>query len=331
MAFGIAKGVKDRRPKSPSIRLRLRRPRFGPHIPITGPGASLRASPDGGGIFGGSRPLIDEREPGGHLAPQGVRTHSIVVLLPALNEEMAVGSVIERIPMEPLKRAGYDVYVWVVDGQSVDGTPEVARDRGASIYVQSGAGKGNGVRQALDHLMNERSRQHIPGPRLYVMLDADGTYPPEQIPEFVEALESGCDVVAGSRLRGRVEDGALTSLNRLGNEVLSGFARFLFGFPISDVCTGMWAFREDALQHFRLAAESFDLEADIFASACEVGAHLKELPVDYACRIGEAKLIPLRTGLLIAWRLLMRRLNPRDIRELQRSPVTTQVGRAVDQ
>jgi len=55
---------------------------------------------------------------------------------------MAVGSVIERIPMEPLKRAGYDVYVWVVDGRSVDATPQVARDRGASIYVQSGAGKG---------------------------------------------------------------------------------------------------------------------------------------------------------------------------------------------
>jgi glycosyltransferase involved in cell wall biosynthesis len=330
MAFGVAKEVKDRRPRSPSGRPRFRRSRFGQHIPITGSGATIRSSPDGGGIFGGSRPL-DESGPGGHLAPQGVRTRSIVVLLPALNEEMAVGSVIERIPMEPLKRAGYDVYVWVVDGRSVDGTPEVARDRGASIYVQSGAGKGNGVRQALDHLMHDRSRQNIPGPKLYVMLDADGTYPPEQIPEFVEALESGCDVVAGSRLRGRIEDGAFTSLNRLGNEALSGFARFLFGFPISDVCTGMWAFREDALQHFRLVAESFDLEADIFASACEVGAHMKELPVDYACRIGEAKLVPLRTGLLIAWRLLMRRLNTRDIRELRRSPVTTQAGRAVDQ
>src|SRR5439155_27272344 len=112
---------------------------------------------------------------------------------------------------------------------------------------------------------------------------------------------------------------------------LSGLAAFLFGFPISDVCTGMWAFREDCLQRFRLAAESFDLEADIFASACEVGARLRELPVDYACRIGEAKLIPLRTGLLIAWRLLMRRLNLRDTRELQRSPQTPQVGRAVDQ
>src|SRR5437867_12032609 len=109
--------------------------------------------------------------------------------------------------------------------------------------------------------MNDRSRQHIPGPRLYVMLDADGTYPPEQIPEFVDALESGCDVVAGPRLRGRIEDGAFTSLNRLGNEVLSGLARFLFGFPISDVCTAMWAFREAALHHFRLPVEAVDRDA----------------------------------------------------------------------
>src|SRR2546428_12810145 len=130
MAFGIAKGVKDRRPKSPSFRPRFRRPLFGQHIPITGSGATIRASPDGGGIFGGSRPLIDEREPGGHLAPQGVRTHRILGLLPALNEEMAVGAVIDRIPMEPLKSAGLDVYVWVVEGQTGDWNPEVARDRG---------------------------------------------------------------------------------------------------------------------------------------------------------------------------------------------------------
>ena len=331
MMLGNGRGVKDRRPRPPRVRLGLRRTVLGPLFPMTGSGATVRARPDGGGIFGGSRPLIDDREPGGHLAPSDVRTRSIVVLLPALNEAMAVGSVIERIPMEALRGAGYEVYVWVVDGRSVDATPEVAKERGASIYVQRGAGKGNGVRQALDHLMNDRSRQNIAAPRVYVMLDADGTYPPEAIPEFVEALESGCDVVAGSRLRGRIEDGALTSLNRLGNQALSGLAAFLFGFPISDVCTGMWAFREDCLQRFRLAAESFDLEADIFASACEVGARMRELPVDYACRIGEAKLIPLRTGLLIAWRLMMKRLNARDLVGPERRDVPAQAGRAVDQ
>src|SRR5438128_10551637 len=156
--------------------------------------------------------------------------------------------------MEDLRRSGYNTYVWVVDGQSEDATLEVAKDRGASVYVQSGEGKGNGVRQALELLLSNRNRQHIEGPTIYVMLDADGTYPPEQIPEFVEALESGCDVVAGSRLRGRVEDGVLTSLNRLGNEVLSGFARSLFGIPISDARSGTWASRGDGFQRVRWPA-----------------------------------------------------------------------------
>ncbi|TLZ68153.1 MAG: glycosyltransferase, partial [Methanobacteriota archaeon] len=187
-------------------------------IPMTGPGAdsTVRATPDGDGIFGGSHAPAGEAEPSrpiGHVDC----ARSIIVLLPALNEEMAVGSVISRIPTERLRRSGYDVRVWVVDGKSTDATLQVARDRGASTYVQSGEGKGNGVRQALNHLLNDRSSGAAAGSRLFVMLDADGSYPPEDIPSFVDALESGSDVVVGSRFRGHVEDGAMTSLNRLGN------------------------------------------------------------------------------------------------------------------
>jgi len=222
---------------------------------------------------------------------------------------MAVGSVIGRIPMERLRRSGYDVRVWVVDGQSTDATLQIAREHGASTYVQAGAGKGNGIRQALDHLIEAPREANAAGRQLFVMLDADGSYPPEEIPKFLEALESGSDVVVGSRFLGHMDDGAISSLNRVGNRLLSRLAGLLFGLPVSDVCTGMWAFREDCLRRFGLGANAFDLEADLFAASCEVGARLKELPIDYACRIGEPKLVPLRTGLLIAWRLIARRLN----------------------
>src|SRR5207245_7044746 len=141
MALGIAKGIKERRPRSPSGRPRFRRTLFEP-LPMTGAAATLRAPPDGGGIFGGSRPLSVDREPGGHLAPGDVRTRSIVVLLPALNEANAVGSVIERIPMEALRRSGYDVYVWAVDGQLVDATPEVAKVRVDCIYIRQDSVRG---------------------------------------------------------------------------------------------------------------------------------------------------------------------------------------------
>ncbi len=235
----------------------------------------------------------------------------VVVLLPALNEERAIGNVISRIPRKQLKGRGYEVSVWVVDGKSVDGTREVAMNNGAAVFVQRGSGKGNGMQQALHYLLGP-----VPGgqedsldPRYFLMLDSDGTYPPECVPDVLAALEAGYDVVLGSRFLGRIADGAISRLNLLGNRLLTAFARLLYRAPISDVCTGMWGFRESFLRHLALTACGFDLEADIFASACQLRARLAEVPIRYDCRIGEPKLVPIRTGVLIAWRLLVRWLS----------------------
>ena len=293
-------------------------PANGPGVPMTGPGwrENGRERTGADGIFGGSLPSSVGSGPIARPESRAEPRRSVEVLLPALNEEKGVGFVIDRIPTDRLRRSGYRVRVWVVDGKSTDATLEVARNHGASTFVQTGDGKGNGVRQLIDHLISEVRDPPGTASRVFVMLDADGSYPSEQIPEFVEALEAGSDVVVGSRLLGAVEEGAITSFNLLGNRILSRLAAFLFRVPVSDVCTGMWGFREDSLRHFGLAADGFDLEADLFASACETGARLKELPIEYRRRIGEAKLIPLRTGLLIAWRLLMKRLNrPEDARQ----------------
>ncbi len=256
---------------------------------------------------------------GGRPNPRGRRCAQVVVLLPALNEGPAIGSVMDRIPIDRMRTRGYDVRVWVVDGQSTDATMDIARERGASTFVQSGTGKGNGVRQALAEILANPLRSLPGGERFFVMLDADGTYPADAIPRFVEALESGEEVVLGSRLGGSIADGAISDLNRLGNRLLSALASLLYRVPVTDVCTGMWGFREDALQRFGLVAEGFDLEADLFASACEQGIRMRELPISYDRRIGEPKLVPLRTGLSIAWRLLLRRLN-RPSTELRRIP-----------
>src|SRR2546425_11384466 len=123
-------------------------------IPMTGPGSdsTVRATPDGDGIFGGSHAPAGEAEPSRPIGRVDC-ARSIIVLLPALNEEMAVGSVISRIPTERLRRSGYDVLVWVGGGKAPDATVQGAAGPGANVYVQSGEGKGNGVRQALNHLL----------------------------------------------------------------------------------------------------------------------------------------------------------------------------------
>jgi dolichol-phosphate hexosyltransferase len=223
--------------------------------------------------------------------PHNSRGH-VVVFLPALNAEHGVGHVMDRIPRAGLESAGYPVSVWLVNGNSGDRTLEVGRAHGAKVFPQEGRGKGNGMRQAFDHLLH--TRDHADGGsfdrEFYVMLDADGTYPPEAIPEFVEALASGNDVVLGSRFRGGMEEGAMTPLNAIGNRLLSTLARLLYDVSVTDVCTGMWGFTPEALCHIPLEAIGFDLEADLFGSACLSGARIHELPVDYAVRIGPAKL-----------------------------------------
>lgn len=244
------------------------------------------------------------------IPQQGSRGH-VVIFLPALNEERAIGKVLERIPRAELEASGYTVSIWVVDGRSTDQTLEVGRKKGASVFVQRGHGKGNGMRQVFDHLL--RSREQADGgsrePEFFIMLDADGTYPPEAISEFLDSLASGNDVVLGSRFRGQMAEGAMSPLNAIGNRLLSILARILFGVSVSDVCTGMWGFKVDALRQMPLVAGGFDLEADLFGAACLNQARIAELPIDYGARIGPPKLIPLKEGLRIARRLVLRRLN----------------------
>jgi len=134
-------------------------------------------------------------------SPQPSPRGHVVIFLPALNEERAIGKVLDRIPRAQLEAAGYTVSIWVVDGNSTDRTLEVGRKNGASVFIQAGRGKGNGMRQAFDHLLRTRDRADGGSrePEFFLMLDADGTYPPEAIETFLEALASGNDVVLGSR------------------------------------------------------------------------------------------------------------------------------------
>ncbi len=233
----------------------------------------------------------------------------LIVLVPALDEERGIGLVLDSIPFEALQDMGCEVSVLVVDGDSADATREIAEGKGAHVFIQSGHGKGNGVRQAFGRIVRHQwDARYLHHRQSVVMVDADGTYPVEDIPLFVDALRAGHDIVMGSRFLGHIEPGAMSNLNKLGNRVLSLFARVLFRIRVTDVCTGMWGFSEEFLQQCDLQARGFDIEAEIFASAAFLGARITEVPIAYRVRQGEPKLIPLRTGGRIAARLFRKRL-----------------------
>src|SRR5213594_3163740 len=222
---------------------------------------------------------------------------SLSILLPALNEEDGVAAVLNRIPRQTLQEKGIAYSIHLLDGRSTDRTRAVAKRLGAEVFIQSGNGKGSAFREFVPKIRDQ----------FVVLLDSDGTYPPEVIPDLVGKLGAGSPVVLGSRLRGSIGDGAMSMANHLGNRVLSRFASFLFATPISDVCSGMWGFVSDRLKSLGLTATGFELEADIFAECALKGIPITEVPIGYERRIGQGKL-HLHEGVRIALALLKKRL-----------------------
>lgn len=227
-------------------------------------------------------------------------TKTVSILLPARNEEDGVAAVLAEIPYRELRRRGWAVDVAVVDGNSSDRTREVAASWGARVIVQEGRGKGMAVRSALPQLEGE----------YVVMIDADRTYPAWDVPAFLDRLEAGADVVLGTRMRGTLHPGAMSLTHRVGNRGLSLLASLLHGKRVTDVCTGMWGFRRDAVLDLKLTSREFEIEAELFARIVRARLVLEEMPIDYRPRVGATKLGGIRDGFRIGWKLLELRLAP---------------------
>jgi dolichol-phosphate mannosyltransferase len=221
----------------------------------------------------------------------------VTILLPTLNEEENIQTVIDELPITKLVTRGYEVNILVVDGKSKDRTCEIAEKLGANVITQNGKGKGNGVRQAFSHADTD----------YLFMLDADGTYPSSYIMEMLTKLEEGYDVVLGSRLDGQIQTGAMTRVNYFGNKMLTLLANALYGTRISDVCTGLWGFNSKVIKNLDLNSNHFEIEAEMFATCVKKHYNITEIPIHYKRR-GEnpPKLTPIN-AMGIARKLIARK------------------------
>ena len=140
-----------------------------------------------------------------------------------------------------------------------------------------------------------------------VMLDADGTYHPEEIPRFLKALEHA-DVAIGDRLKGEMDPDAMTQTNYFGNHLLTWFAVALYGVPLNDLCSGYWAFNRHSISLLKLNSMRFEIEAEMYTSCALEELELAHIPIRYSRRLGEAKLGSIRDGWNILRKLLVRRI-----------------------
>ncbi len=222
---------------------------------------------------------------------------TVAVVIPTLNEEHSIGKVIDDVPVADLLQNGLETAVYVIDGQSTDKTREIAVEKGAQVILEERQGKGSAIQTAFKSITADYA----------IMVDGDDTYPIEMATQMICVLKK-YDVVIGSRLKGTIEPGAMTRLNVVGNTLLSLLARALFGVRISDVCTGFWGYRSDAIRRLDLAAPGFEIEANMFAECVRNGLRITEIPITYRARKDRPKLASMRDGIKIGLFLCKRRL-----------------------
>jgi len=204
----------------------------------------------------------------------------ISVVVPCLNEEDAVGTVVDQA-WQGIRDSGRRGEVIVVDNASTDRSAEVAAEYGAIIVREERPGYGSAYLAGLAVARGD----------YIVMGDADATYPMRELAPFVERLASGNDLVVGSRFEGTIHGEAMPWLNRhVGNPILTGLLNILFGVKISDAHCGMRAVRRDALEALDLHSTGMEFASEMVFKAFRRKLRVSEIPIDYYPRVGESKL-----------------------------------------
>ncbi|MGN6274809.1 MAG: glycosyltransferase family 2 protein [Solirubrobacterales bacterium] len=210
------------------------------------------------------------------------RKTKVSVVVPAMNEEKNIGQVLSELP-DGLHE------VILVDGNSTDNTIEAARQAypGIRVTTQSGRGKGDAFRTGFAAVTGN----------LVVMLDADGSADPAEIPRFVAALEAGADFAKGSRFLEGGGSADITKLRSAGNWVLSGTANLLHGTHFTDLCYGYNAFWARCLPFISLDVPGFEVETLINLRIAAAGMKITEVPSYEKERLsGQSNLKTFRDG-----------------------------------
>lgn len=206
----------------------------------------------------------------------------ISVVIPALNEEKNIGIVLRAMPREVDE-------VIVVDGGSKDDTVEAALDNRHDVVVVSQRGKGKGDALRAGFLATTGDK--------IIMMDADGSTNPAEIPSFAAALDRA-DFVKGSRYMGGSAD--FSVIRDMGNRFLNSIVNYKYKTSFTDLCYGYMGFNRYCLGLLEASAPGFEIETLLVMQAISFGFSIEEIPSYELPRIsGESNLSPIRDGFRI--------------------------------
>lgn len=243
------------------------------------------------------RERIERRNATSNMRRRATDNPRVSVIVPARNEAKNLPIVFDTIPEDVFE-------IVVVDGDSTDGTADVARSLRDNVRVvgQTRPGKGNALICGFEAARGD----------IIVMIDADGSMDGREIPLYVDALVEGADFVKGSRYMDGAGSSDITVIRGAGNHALRLMVNVLFGTRYTDLCYGYAAFWRSALPKLALDCDGFEVETMMNIRAHTAGLKIAEVPTWEHDRIhGESNLNATRDGLRILRVIVSERLAPK--------------------
>lgn len=217
----------------------------------------------------------------------------ITVIIPCLNEEQGIESVLKRMP-------AFVDEVIVVDNGSTDRTSDVAREYGALVIREDVRGYGRSYKTGMANASGD----------IIVTLDGDHSYPPDAISYLLEAfLHLKVDFLNASRFP--VQDAeAMSFKHKFGNLVLSLAMSVLYFRWVRDSQSGMWVFKRSIVKDMQLVSDGMAFSEEIKIEALKNSrVRFAEIHIMYSSRLGEIKLNPWRDGFYNLWFLVKKRFS----------------------
>jgi len=217
---------------------------------------------------------------------------SLTVVIPALNEEAGIAAILARVlaTRAPLAACGVaELEVIVVDDGSTDATAaRAALDGVRVVRHERNRGYGAALKTGLAQASGD----------LVAFLDADGTYPPEHLPDLCRRALADAEVVIGSRMAGADSEMPLTRF--VGNRVFAGLVSLLSNQRVYDSASGMRVLRRTALPRLYPLPDGLNFTPIMSVRALHEGLRVVEVPIPYSERVGRSKLSVVRDGLRFA-------------------------------
>lgn len=194
---------------------------------------------------------------------------SVSVVMPCLNESETLATCIKKA-QSTLAKLGIEGEVVVADNGSTDNSVEIARSLGARVVIENKKGYGNAYRAGIAAARGK-----------YIVIgDSDDSYDFTEIGRFVEPLQNGAEFVIGTRLKGKIEKGAMPWLHRyIGNPILTGILNWMFHSGISDAHCGMRSFTRDAYKKMNLQTTGMEFASEMVIKAAQLGLRTVEIPI----------------------------------------------------